>query len=88
MTQAFALTYVEVMYLTRESGGLGFGRFGFTIPDEHAIHGWLPGIRFLSLLAFSCLVVGFPFNPLKVKLLAGDLRRAQNIMVIGLSLCR
>ena len=31
----------------------------------------------LCLLAFWC-EVGFPFNPIKVKLLAGDLRAAQS----------
>ena len=38
---------------------------------------WLPAIRFLSLLDLFSVWWQFPFDPLQVKLLAGDLRAAQ-----------
>ena len=59
--------------------GFHFGT-GF-LSDSNIISWWLPAIRFLSFLFSSLvfLVVGFLFSPLKVKLVAGDLRTAQII---------
>ena len=61
--------------------GLSVGRFASCVSCLYENNmGRLPSKLGASLFSFLVgLVVGFPLNPLKVKLLTGDLRTAQAI---------
>ena len=51
--------------------------------DEPRNFWWFPVIRFLRLFLFFLFSGWFPFNPLNVKLLAGDQRQPSVVCVIA-----